>query len=112
MNTRLEIGQIDMKSSALGAIYHAYIIIYYFILIHSISSVMDITFNTLFLHFRSKLHIFAKCKSKIIHNNYKAVIMDKAFITKTPLQSTRSRASLATVDIIMRMYIVQLVIVF
>ena len=38
--------------------------------------------------------------------------MDKAFVTKTPLQSTRSRASLATLDIIMRMYIVQLVSVF
>ena len=30
------------------------------------------------LDFRSLHHIFAKCKSKIIHNHYKAVIMDKA----------------------------------
>ena len=28
--------------------------------------------------FRSLLHIFAKCKPKIIHNHYKAVILDKA----------------------------------
>ena len=30
------------------------------------------------LDFRSLLHIFAKCKSKSIHNHYKQVIMEKA----------------------------------
>ena len=42
------------------------------------SSVTDIAFQTICFDFRSLLHMFSKGKYQIIHNNYKAVIMDKA----------------------------------